>query len=266
MRLVTVVPTLFAGLLGVPALVGNQAADGSLTSALSSTVRALEYLSGVEEALADGDETAIRRVLAATEPAELTVDPAERERHLAELREHVAGLQAELDWLEAVGAPPEDWTGLEDPTFQSFATPPTGAATTRITTGLDPALRQQLAEPPAPDEPPAEIDPQAARASARKAFEEDGYVADPLRLGRSLFRAGRLERAVDVLAQAEGDPEATYWTARALERLGRFDEALAAFDRVVEAEDAGDLAQQARNDADFLKWRRDFAREIEDRR
>ena len=266
MRLVTAVPTLFAGVLGLPALVQQgTGGDESLTSALASTVRALEYLSGVQESVEAGEADAIRRVMAATEVADFTVAPTEQEQRLEELRGHVATLQAELDWIEVSHSEGIEWTGLEDPDFQSFTTIQEPIRPAPVTTGIDDSMRQRLAvvdPPPAVKTPngPMEVSPKA-----RRIFEHDGYVADPLRLGRSQYRVGHYDQAIETLAKVELI-EGLYWTARAQEKLGRFDEALAGYERVATAEDAGTLAGQAQTDASFLKWRRGFAPELEGQR
>ena len=266
MRLVTAVPTLFAGVLSLPALVQDgTGGDESLTSALSSTVRALEYLSGVQGAVEAGEEDAIRRVMAATEPADLTVAPIAQEQRLEELREHVATLQAELDWIEATQSGDAQWTGIEDPEFQSFTTLQKPIPPSQVTTGLDDSMRKRLATAEAPPTVQTNNGPLEVSPSARRTFEHDGYVADPLRLGRSQYRVGHYDRAIETLSRVDLI-EGVYWTARAQEKLGRFDEALAGYERVAAAEDAGALAGQAQTDASFLKWRQSFAPELEEKR
>jgi len=267
MRLLTAVPTLFAGVLGIPAFVQDGTrADASLSAALSSTVSALEYLAGVRSEIEAGERGAIRRVLSATEPVDLTVPPEARESRLVQLREEVASLQAELDWIETTESPGESWTGLDDPTYQSSATLPAPPPGGTVTTGLDDGMRKRLASKPKPAENATSEAPPEVRPEARRSFEGAGYVADALRLGRSLYRAGHYERAIATLAELDGAPEAVYWSARAQEKLGNFDEALSGYESVAADPEAQELAQQAETDASFLKWRQRFVQPLEERR
>ena len=103
------------------------------------------------------------------------------------------------------------------------------------TTGLDESTRKILGAitPPNLHAAPS-IDPVVRETKAEDEpvrYEAEGYTADALRLARVHYKQARYSKALEVLAGDEG-PEPTYWRARCLERLGRYDEALEAYLRV----------------------------------
>jgi hypothetical protein len=87
-------------------------------------------------------------------------------------------------------------------------------------------------------------------------FEEPGFSADPVRQGEACYRARRFAQCIEVLRRAPGDPRANYWTARADEQLGKDDEAVAIYTKLADAKDAGWVADSARADLDYLRWKK----------
>ena len=252
------VPAALAAIFVVPAVAWQEGSTASLQEALQRTVAALEALAGLGERIAGGDRQAVPQLLAATEPA-LGEEPSPGEA-LTQLRGEVAALEIELDGLHAAmpGATPGH-TGARLPSEQDSVLP--------LTTGLDDATRALLADPPpvaaesgplgpSLQDPPAQTGP--GRASTKRSFEEPGYAADPFRLARAYYRQGQWEQALALLAEPSANPEEAYWRARCLDKLGRFDEAVAAYEALAADPGGGTHAQRAREDLEFLRWRRQF--------
>ena len=251
-----------ATLLVVPAVTLGSGGEDSLEATLQRTLKALDQLAAVEQRLQAGDVNAIPAVIAATEaplptPAE---EPGARDALLATLRNDVARLQGEAERLESasLGASVPAEPAL---TVPSSAVTNEGAATI----GLDDALRARLAAgtvasaPRKQDANPATPAPAATPTNgATRAFEQAGYSADALRLGRACYRQGRYAEALAAFEQRLDDVECSYWRARTLEKLGRDTEAIAGFGAVLARKDAGSLAERAREDLEFLQWRVDF--------
>jgi len=101
------------------------------------------------------------------------------------------------------------------------------------------------------------ISPRATVTRGVRALEPEGFIADVVRQGRLYFRAQRYAEAFTVLEMSD-DPEAAYWLARCLERLGRIDEAIEALRALIADERASTLADRARRDLEFITWKRDF--------
>ena len=223
---------------------GVQAPE-TLQQALERTLAALEQLAGIEQRLAKHDTGAIRDAIASTEPA-LAVPadrPQARDEQLDLLRREVVSLQGALDGDSRIGAPATKSNAVE-----SQRTPASGAATT----GLDEATRRALGAPVSAQE---KLDGALGSAPApKRTFEPRGYSADPLELGRALYRR---EKFADALVQFESQGtqiEATYWKARCLERLNKSSDAIAAYKQVVASPSAGPLAARAKDDLEFLTW------------
>ena len=255
------VPAALAALFVVPAVALQDAPAGSLAESLRRTVLALETLTGLGERIELGEREAVGQVLQATEPAlDQEQEPGPL---LAQLRGEVAALEIELDALHA--ATPEAAAG-------HTGARPTDAGRTPLppTTGLDDEARALLgalspgSSSPAPGLPvrPGDGEPAAPGAgrgaAARRSFEESGYAADALRLARAYYRKGRWDEARALLEGRTADPESAYWHARCLDKLGRFDEAVGAYEALVADPQGGEHAQRAREDLEFLRWRREF--------
>lgn len=269
LRFQTAIASGLASLLVVPAFLG-QGQISSLQDALSGTRRALEVLKGLEQRLQSEPATALGLILAATELPR--GEEAQRDRQLEELRSEVNLLQMELDSMQspvlgldgavqsALGA------GLAPGT--STPRPPAPAG---ITTGLDDDLRALLSEAPGTRAPVrnegAATRTPAPRSEPERTAEGTGaYTADPLRHGITCYRAGRYAEAYELLAPLS-DASALYWQARTLERLERLDEAVERMERALaKGGEAGAAAgfekRRAETDLEFLRWKRDFVKNL----
>ncbi len=193
----------------------------------------------------------------------------------------------------AAGSTPDSATGGEPgPTSASGASDPdvsptagassSGApelAGTKGTAGITQGLPAGFAEsigsnvqgplpaPPAGTQGPLTITPQEQpetattkqpEQTAKVGPEGKGYSAHPLRQAQACFRASRFQRGVEILEAAPASTEADYWRARCLEKLDRLEEAIALYESVELAEDAGDLADAAAGDREFAEWRLGF--------
>jgi tetratricopeptide (TPR) repeat protein len=226
------------------AALGKQAPE-TLQQALERTIAALEQLAGIEQRLARHDAGAIRDAIASTEPA-LTVPankPQARDEQLDALRHDVVALQGALDGDMRAGEP------AAKPSAHDSQPPSTSSA---ATTGLDEATRRALGAPASAEQ---QIDGALGSAPApKRTFEPRGYSADPLELGRALYRREKFGQAL-VQFESQGTAiEATYWKARCLERLNKTSDAIAAYKQVIASPSAGPLAARAKDDLDFLTW------------
>ncbi len=255
-----------ATLLVVPAVTLGSGGEDSLEATLQRTLKALDQLAAVEQRLQSGDASAIYTVIAATEAPLPTPpeNPGARDALLDTLRTDVARLQGEAERRENATLP-----ASAPQTSTSVPAPATTAATVEVaaTTGLDDSLRARLgAATNRPREQTANAPTIAAatttaadsKGSATRTFEQPGYAADALRLGRACYRQGRYAEALAAFELRLDDAECSYWRARSLEKLGRDIEAIAGFGAVVARKDAGSLAERAREDLEFLQWRVDF--------
>lgn len=243
-----------AAVFVIPALALQGRAPDSLAEALQRTLAALDSLAQIELRVQAGEPGAVQAVLAATEPAlppELRDDAA-----LLVLRGDVARLEAALDAVHAeAGTHVPGHVGL-GPIDELLQEPAPVA-----TTGLDESMRRRLGElDPVPFPKPASGgSPVASAAPKLRAFEPEGYAADALRMARAHYKQGRWNDALMLLEQQGGASAAeTYWRARCLEKLGRDAEAEAAYQTVVADPAAGEDAQRAKGDLEFLRWRLDF--------
>lgn len=267
MRFQTAISGLLAALLVVPVFVG-QGHVSSLQDALGGTRRAIEVLKGLEQRLHDEPAAAMGLILSATESAR--GDEAQRDRKLEDLRNEVGLLQMELDSIQSpvLGADGavQSALGARQPfEAQRPATPP------GITTGLDDSMRALLTEAPGTRTQlwPETAEPRAGTPSAQPApgaGAESAYSADPLRHGIACYRAGRYGEALALLAPLT-DASALYWQARALERLERLDDAVALMERALAKNDpsgaaAGFEKRRAETDLEFLRWKRDFVKQL----
>jgi tetratricopeptide (TPR) repeat protein len=254
-----------AAVFVLPAVAWQGASAGSIEEALRRTLAALEALTGIEQSVQSGAPGAIDSVLSATERA--LPPEARSDDDLLALRGELQRLERELDGLTAPSAEQQPGQQAVEP-----AAEPNAAANEEpepapiLTTGLDEGTRQMLAAltPGAP----AGLQPKAAtvaiaadslpQQSDKLAFEAPGYAADVLRLARAYYKQGRWSDALGLLDKP-GTPEETYWRARCLEKLGRDEEAVKAYEQVAADPAGGSDAQRAREDLEFLRWRMEFA-------
>jgi hypothetical protein len=234
----------------LPAWTLGGQSTGSLEQDLVRTMQAIEALGGLERRLADGDAAGVEEALLWTEqPAG---EASTQEESLLELRREVHELQTLADALDP------DWTP-RGPVETEPVPRPKGAEAVTVprpqvapTTGLDAETRARLEATSVVVGAPQG---RSARARAPQAFEDEGFVADPLRLARIRYRQERYQEALDALAGHEADPEVRYLTARCLRALGRDHEALANYRALAEQENAGVRAEDARYEAEFLEWK-----------
>ena len=250
-----------ATLVVVPAVTLGTSQNESLEQTLKRTLHALEQLAAIEQRLGSGDASAVRAALVASElPLPTPPDrPQARDELLETLRGDVARLEGEVELAESgtSGATPRP-----KPNNAAKVEDADVPALPAATTGLDDAARRLLgARTSVPVVTPTA---QQASTSARPAsstartFETDGYAADTLKLGRALYRQSRYAEALTTFEQRREDPECSYWRARTLEKLGRDADAIKAYGEVVELKDAGQHAERAKEDLEFLQWRLSF--------
>jgi tetratricopeptide (TPR) repeat protein len=235
--------TLVASVLVLPALTLQGGREGGLEHALSDTVRALEYLTGLESRVQKDARTSVPLLRDATEAP--LPDARERDEKLVALRNEVARLQMIHDDLAGHANVASGGTSALaiDPDHVS--------SSIGVTTGLSDELRGSISGAPPP---------RPAHAVTGDTIETPGFCADPARRGQALYRAGRYEECAQFLATIENDVRAAYWLARAEEKLGRTEEALRGYRLVAQSKDDAALAERARADAEFLEWQRDFAK------
>lgn len=217
-----------------------------LEGRLAATVNAIEGLLGVEQRAAAGDADALRDVLAATEAPIL--DGPGRDRLLGELRREVGALHEVLDGM-------------------SLSEVAVGTAHAGLTDAEREALRgMREGEPqpagPARDDPTRNDPDESPGSAARTDFEKNpAYTADAVRQARLLVRAGRELEAIELLApfaeRADAEhAEARYWLARAHDRSGQVDAALALYEALAADEAAGKYRERAELDRGFLLVKR----------
>lgn len=196
----------------------------------ASTQQAITEVEEIAAGLRMGSREAALRLLDATEAPIL--DSAGREARSEALRAEVEALQRRLDASlvrgdTKLGAAPREISHA-------------GAVTTRTA----------LATPRATS---------TSHASPRIESPEAGYSADPLRQAIACVRAGQHERALDVLARLDKSAAREYWRGKALEALGRAEQALASYDEAAGLAPKSTEGRLARTDAEFLRWRAGLA-------
>ncbi len=236
------------GMFAVPPAI-QQGNGFGLDKALDETVQALDELTRNQERVQGGDYDAVRELLDTTEAP--VAGPEESTAIVSRLRDEVSRLQMALDALES------------DYVLPPVTVPGDATQSERKPAGLTDAQREQIGGilvPVPGGKQTSEILTEAGTAS----FERDGFSADYARHARAYYRAGRYEEGINLLRHApEGEPHATYWRGRCLERLDRLNEAVQAYTQVIENPRAGALAQRARDDREFLEWKIAFSSKVE---
>ncbi len=261
-----------AGTVLVPAVVLEQDPAGGLTDALANTTATIESLERLHGALTKGDHSMVAATLEATEaPAG---DAQLRDERLNYLRDEVSRLRMRWESLdEAMTAN----SASVEPSFTPSIEPsevPTTAPTPLVlplaevnaeqplvlspsapsTTGMSEATRVELVQRLSPEE----IITTNTSGAEKTRFEPSGYSAHAVRHGRALYKAGHYESALDLLGASTDQAGAHFWIACSLEKLGRFEEAITAYDRVIGSAIDGKDAQHAKRNRDFLIWKLDF--------
>jgi len=243
----------------LPALGGVQDA-ATLQSALDETVRALAVLTGIEQDFAAGKrELAVPVALASSEAP--LADARTRDEQQERLRKEVGRLQAAHDEL-ANRSSGSAGAALAPEAVAQRNSASDVAVITAISTGMTDELRAQFSsEPLLPSVASTGTGTTAGSGKPTGSAPAAGTterIADELRRGQALYRSGKYKEALIALRAIEHDVRARYWLARTLEKLERLDEALALYQAVAADANAGYLAERARNDAEFLEWRRTF--------
>ena len=261
-----------AGTVLVPAVVLEQDPAGGLTQALANTTTTIESLERLHSSLTGGDHSQVAATLKATEAP--TGDAQLRDERLSYLREEVSRLRMRWESLEeamsansSVPATPIASQLSSAPTLPlgdgSFSAPlvqpsPSQLVTIEpqslITTGLSETTRADLIQRLSTQE----VGTQSSVQAHRTAFEASGFSAHAVRHGRALYKAGRYLDAVALLTASRDQDGANFWLACSLEKLGRFDDAITAYDVVIESVTDTKDALHAKRNRDFLIWKRDF--------
>lgn len=264
MKSTLAVSTGVALLYVVPSALPGDDEVRTLEQALAQTLRGVEVLQDLQtEVATEPTEATVEALLAATE--DTTLEPEARDAELAAVRDDVQRLQRDLD--QAVGALPIQrvlpWDELppRGPELDLEAFAPSGRSPGL---GLSPSMRTYLASlvpepvaaPPGESgvEPPAE---EPVPAEAEAAPQNQGHGVNALRQAQAAYRAEDYERALEIFESIDSTPDVAYWRARTLERLGRLDEAAAAYTEVIETGEGG-IVDRAKTDLEFLEWKRRF--------
>lgn len=249
MKFTGAIGTCLAALVVVPSSTfdGEDAGTlGSLQSALTKTVQALEFLSGMRERTETGRPAELEVLLEVTEPPMFEGGPSpERDQMLDLLRTQVSLLQEELDLVEQRMLERE--RAGEEPEPTEAAAP----ARPGFTRGLDPDSMAVLKKIGNPATAPA---PSLAERAEGTDIE---YSANVLLQAQACYRAGLYERGANLLIE-EPSAEGRYWRARCLERLERLDEASELYTAIAEMPDVGSFAERARTNLEFVTWKLDF--------
>ena len=241
----------------VPAAFYGQDGLASLEQTLAETARALEVLSGIQDAAEANDPATVGFVRAVTEDPIL--DGRRRDERLVDLRNQVNLLQTELDVLEAPAFLVETTSDARgDVTLEDQLSGPQDIVLRSVTKGMSAATLASL-EPPtrSEDENGTDGAPSTGRPDPHGDVG-DGYSADPVAHARACYYARRYARCVQLVEHLPNDAEALFWTARAMEKLGRLDEAVTTMGRA--ADIAGDTptGRRAKAELEFLEWRQTF--------
>ena len=241
-----------ASILVIPAVALQGGGSESLEQALEETIAALDQLVRLEDRLEGGDREAREMLLVATEEP-LAAGP-NRDAYLDTLRRDVNVLTMQLEREESMPAPRTMIDGDSPVPTAEF---PVNGSVKPLTTGLTEEERRILAgiDSPLPGAATANLKPTLS-------LEEEGFVVDPVLMGRSYFRAGRYVEGAELLATHKSIPEGAYWLGRCLEKLERFNEAIEAYSSVLEPVQTGYIADRARNDMEFLKWKQEFQSKV----
>lgn len=253
---------LSGSLLLVPAAtLGGVQSDG-LTQELNRTLRSLDLLARVQKDLRENEPNALDRVRQFTQAPRPDQTSAERVAELERAQRHVDELRLELDLLEAVSPKPID-RPHRAPSDAGSGIPRTGQTMPQsgsplgrnLTVGLDPDTRRALANPATSHVAQA---PRETKSRPLDGVEGEGFIADPLRLGRLYYRTRKYAEALEVLEPLREDPAALYWVARSLEKLRRFDEARTAYQSLIGRKDAPYESRRADEDLKFMEWKLEF--------
>ena len=248
----------------LPMVAQDPELEGGLEAALASSRASLETMETIRRGLSDGEVSAVERLLRSTEVPFLAGE--QRDERLRQLRLDVNRLQTTLDQIDAGG---EESVLVHTPEISLRSTPTgielqRGGSAPSPTAGLDSSTRDLVRAALPRPEAGGSGTGQPAAGRTQKLEADANFSASRLREGRLLYKSGKHEQALQVLKALDADElgdgwEAKYWMARCLEKLGREEEAIRQYDEITKAgEQAGGFAQNAKQDYEFLVWKRDF--------
>ena len=258
LRFTTLINFSLVGAIVAPAAFQKGPSVKELSASIEATENSLRSLQAIQGKLKSGDESAVKSILAATE------SPFGSARDRSQLMDQLRREIGELEFrVEETDAPIVLEHLNEDPT-ESVRRDPSGqnskgaVATTGMTT-------EELSEvgniwPPIPTG--SNNIPVASKDGGRLRYEKSGFTVDAVRQGRAYYRAARYLEALRLFETRKDDPQGDYWIGRTLERLDRPQEAIAAYTRVIENEEAGAIAERAKSDREFVMWMVDFDRKL----
>lgn len=243
--------TSFAAvLLGVPVVLASQTDLTRLQAALVRTENSLDSLRTIAELVNVGDPPQKDVILSSTEPPILTAE--ERDQALVQLRQEVSMLTNQVDAFEAAKDPQ---MLLEE-------------AESETTTGFDDDIRHLLhsrsveetldrtGQPTEAERQPKDVKPETSPTPLDPA--SSSYTADAFKQGRALFNAKRYDDCIKVLDGIKNDARARHLIAGALEKLKRYDEAIAAHEEAKKLSDDPLFIKRIDTDIDFVKWLKSF--------
>lgn len=246
------------GALIAPAALQQGSSTEQLEKSISSTDQALGLMAQIEVGLAAGNYSAVESILRATEAP--LGEARKRSELLDLLRQEIGQLEFQMQQMNI----PVELDHLnEDPTTAIPDGPRAmGVGTGAVTPGLTNEERSdvELVWPPVPG---ANLQGVAQAGTNRFRFEKEGFTVDAVSQGRAYYRAKRYTEALRLFLVRAGEPEADYWIGRTLERLGRTQEAIAAYTEVVDSDESGPLGERAATDRDFLNWSIEFNRKLD---
>jgi len=246
--------------LFVPGLFSQDAAR-RLDTSLKETSRALEVLAGIQRGIEARHPAAIALAKQATEAP--SGEARVRDNRIVTLRDEVNRLQAMNDRMQgpSTQAREVENTLSSPPPLDLDSTP-----RVIVTTGLSQAAREELSGVALPGTRATRTGASTPETGKTPGPLKDAGagVADPLRQAQVLYKAGQFEECAAQLKRLETDPEANWWRARALERMGRTTEALACYRKAKEsAPKDSKLATRATQDLEYLEWKLAFRAKID---
>jgi hypothetical protein len=250
---------VFGSALLVPAICSQDGARG-LENSLKETTRALEVLAGIQRGIEARHPSAIALAKQATEPA--SGEARVRDNRIVTLRDEVNRLQAMNDRMQG---PDTQAREVEN----TLSSPPPldldSSPRVIVTTGLSQSAREELSGVALPGTRAAR--PVASAGEGQKpsgaAKDAGESAADPLRQAQVLFRARSYEECAALLKKRESDPESAWWRGRALERLGRTNDARDCYQKAKDgAAKDSKLATRAAQDLEFLEWKLGFQQKL----
>ena len=254
LRFTTLVNFSLVGAIVAPAAFQRGPSEKELSASIEATEHSLRSLEAIQQKLGQKDYTAVQSIMLATEAP--FGSARDRSQLMDQLRREIGELEFRLEEVES----PIVLEHLNTDPTQAVREDPDGQLSKGAvaTTGMS---TEELSEvgniwPPIPTGN-TNI-PVASKESGKLRYEKTGFTVDAVKQGRAYYRADRYKEALRLFETRQGDPEGDYWIGRTLERLGRPQEAITAYTRVIENEASGAIAERAKSDLDFVQWMIDF--------